>query len=61
MNFYGRVENSALNNSVKYQFSKQFDFPDDDLMKEVINHMPKETKKEILLNVYERYQREFDF
>lgn len=55
------IANSAQNKRIKYTDSKTTNFPDDDLMKEVISHMPKETKKEILLNVYDRYKREFDF
>lgn len=50
----------AQNNHLKY-IPEQIDFPDDNLMEAVISHMPRETKKEILMNVYERYKKEFDF
>lgn len=52
---------STQNNSIKYASTKMIDFPQDNLMKEVISHMPRETKKEILLNVYDRYKKDFYF
>lgn len=61
MNVNNLIGNSAQSDCIKQSAAEAINFPNDDLMKEVINHMPRETSKEILLNVYDRYKREFDF
>lgn len=61
MNVNNLIGNSAQSDCIKQTVAETINFPNDDLMKEVISHMPKETNKEILLNVYDRYKREFEF
>lgn len=66
MNIANNIYHSTQNrydkrNCLHFPTPELIDFPNDELMREVIRQMPKETKKQILLNVYDRYRKEFDF